>query len=582
MSPGSVLRRCVACGIRPIAWSRPRVDYCYHCLPGGPFQPPPCRSCGSPDYYSGGLCRACHHFGNLPGVRSCRDCLAWGTNRRFGWLCHGCRGWRVRFPAGTCIACGRSLAVNEMSACRLCWQQATVLYQASTRASIIAANRDGQQLFIANLARINPRRHEPLAAVPARQPAGDGRVVSRQSLHLAQQPIMFEAARDMKAGSRAGFREPADPALASYLMLAAADHASRFGWTVKTTGRCKHGIRIVLGLHDAAGLMVRASDVQALYQLDIPVRAVLDVCDEAGVLDDDRLPPVLAWFEDKIAGLPQPIVAELRVWLRVMRRGSATPPRRRPRSDITTRLNLYWALPAIHAWAEEGHQSLREISRDDIRNILPSSGNARATMGQGLRSIFTILKTEKIIFANPIARIPVGSTETTYPLPAKIAAVRKALESPNPAAALMAALLAFHGLQARELRNLKTTDIRDGRLYLGDRVIPLADPVRVRLTAYLDHRQRQWPRTANPHLLIHRNIAGTLKPYGSRWAQLLLGMSPRVIREDRILHEIHATGGDVRRVCEMFGYSVSGAMRYLNTLDPPGIEVSKAPKTGGT
>jgi hypothetical protein len=42
------------------------------------------------------------------------------------------------------------------------------------------------------------------------------------------------------------------------------------------------------------------------------------------------------------------------------------------------------------------------------------------------------------------------------------------------------------------------------------------------------------------------------------------------------------TGGDVRRVCEMFGYSVSGAMRYLNTLDPPGIDAGTPPKTGST
>ncbi len=57
-------------------------------------------------------------------------------------------------------------------------------------------------------------------------------------------------------------------------------------------------------------------------------------------------------------------------------------------------------------------------------------------------------------------------------------------------------------------------------------------------------------------------------------------MSPRVIREARILHEIHATGGDVRRACEMFGYSVSGAMRCLSTLDPPGTDAGAPPKAG--
>lgn len=52
-------------------------------------------------------------------------------------------------------------------------------------------------------------------------------------------------------------------------------------------------------------------------------------------------------------------------------------------------------------------------------------------------------------------------------------------------------------------------------------------------------------------------------------------MSPRVIREDRILHEFHATGAGIRRVCEMLGYTVSGAMCFLNRLDPPGVDLPK-------
>ena len=55
----------------------------------------------------------------------------------------------------------------------------------------------------------------------------------------------------------------------------------------------------------------------------------------------------------------------------------------------------------------------------------------------------------------------------------------------------------------------------------------------------------------------------------------MLPLPVRIIREDSILHEIHATGGDVRRVCDLFGLTVAGVMRYAATLDPPGLSQSQ-------
>ena len=31
---------CLGCRSNVVAWTKPRVDYCYQCLPGGPFPPP--------------------------------------------------------------------------------------------------------------------------------------------------------------------------------------------------------------------------------------------------------------------------------------------------------------------------------------------------------------------------------------------------------------------------------------------------------------------------------------------------------------------------------------------------------------
>jgi len=51
----------------------------------------------------------------------------------------------------------------------------------------------------------------------------------------------------------------------------------------------------------------------------------------------------------------------------------------------------------------------------------------------------------------------------------------------------------------------------------------------------------------------------------------VLGTAARVIRTDRILDEVIATGGDLRRICDLFGMSVAGAKRYTAVLDHPDL-----------
>jgi hypothetical protein len=151
--------------------------------------------------------------------------------------------------------------------------------------------------------------------------------------------------------------------------------------------------------------------------------------------------------------------------------------------------------------------------------------------------------------------------------------IREELHHPDPAVALAVSLIAFHALTKSEFRNLKLTDIVDGRLRIGDRDIPLAAPVRTRLAAWLDHRQRRWPNSANPHLLVSRRTAPRLVPVGHNFPWKGITLPPQALREDRILHEIHSTGGDVRRICDLFGLSVEGATRYLKTVEHPELTI---------
>ena len=46
-------------------------------------------------------------------------------------------------------------------------------------------------------------------------------------------------------------------------------------------------------------------------------------------------------------------------------------------------------------------------------------------------------------------------------------------------------------------------------------------------------------------------------------------LRPQALREDRILQEIQATGGDVRRICDLFGLTIGAALRYGLTLGHP-------------
>ncbi|MFF9803206.1 hypothetical protein ACF1G3_38195, partial [Streptomyces rochei] len=149
--------------------------------------------------------------------------------------------------------------------------------------------------------------------------------------------------------------------------------------------------------------------------------------------------------------------------------------------------------------------------------------------------------------------------------------LRLALQAADPARAVLAALIAFHGLPPRQLRTLPLIALRDGRLHLPGRTIVLADPVRTRLTTYLAHRNRRWPGTANPHLFLNHRTACLLKPVRADWITLTLGMSAQAVLEDRILYEALATRGDIRRLCDLFGLSVEGAQRYTDTLDQPAI-----------
>jgi len=129
---------------------------------------------------------------------------------------------------------------------------------------------------------------------------------------------------------------------------------------------------------------------------------------------------------------------------------------------------------------------------------------------------------------------------TNVPLSLDTAAIRGELNSPDPVIALAVALVGFHALTGKQVRELRLTDIVDGRMILGDRAIPLAAPVRTRLSAWLDHRNRTWPGSANPHLLINRRTAPRLVPVGRSYPWLDTTLRPRSLLQAALVDALKA------------------------------------------
>jgi hypothetical protein len=580
-------KTCQGCGLKPEAYHARR--FCYGCKPGTNGRPLPCRRCGaSGDYWAGRLCRRCHPAApQLPD--SCRDCLAWGATRTLKWLCAACVGWRHRHPdTGECISCRRDLSVNEYKACRLCWLQTFYFQaQAGLPRDVITANQGGQQLWLADMRgyrngyRPHPRRDysNPRHQIhpPGHLHGHDPRDEQHASLRAARlesdpdQLDLFAYDRVEATARRFGFGEPPSIRFAGMLDELVLDHAQRHGWSDKQTRTTRITLRVLQARHGILAGPINTSDVHGLKDLGLTIRLAMAVLADNDLLVDDRVPTLHTWFARQIQTLPEPMVSELRTWFNVLHHGSNTPPRSRPRHDVTIKTRTLWAMPTLRAWADAGHHSLREITRENILAVLPAEGTPRVTLGNALRSIFTTLKRHRVLFVNPMARMRIGNLERRIPMPIDTARVRAAFESADPATAAITTLIGIHGLRPGEACALLLTDVRDSRIRLADRTILLAPATKARLDAYLANRRQKWPGSINPHFLIHTRSATTVEQVKVPWLTDKLGMPANALRQDRILAEVYA-GGDLRQICEFFGVTIATAEHYASALTHPELD----------
>jgi hypothetical protein len=124
--------------------------------------------------------------------------------------------------------------------------------------------------------------------------------------------------------------------------------------------------------------------VAELDRISLAVQPILDILAAVDMLEDDREPAIFAWYHRQAAGLPEPMAEEMGVWFDVLHNGSTTPPRSHPMPPATVRLRISYVMPALKAWAGAGHESLREITRDDVQGLAPARGKPSRTGGTGL------------------------------------------------------------------------------------------------------------------------------------------------------------------------------------------------------
>jgi len=213
---------------------------------------------------------------------------------------------------------------------------------------------------------------------------------------------------------------PPDPALEAAFHQFVRDHAATHGWRNGYTATIQRAIRIMLGIQDTPGAPIRRSDIMLLTRIKHSAAAVAEVIAAAGMLEDDIEPPVVRWFHTKTAGLPAQMRHELAAWLEVMRNGSTTPPRSKPRADETIRAQLGFALPTLRAWAATVTRCARSAGPMCSPPCRPPADTRHH--GSGPASIFRILRVRKLVFTNPTFRIHVpprpwpSRRRSTWPL----------------------------------------------------------------------------------------------------------------------------------------------------------------------
>ena len=490
-------------------------------------------------------------------VGSCPDCLSWGASYGSQSYCRACYDFTRRYGRGQCAGCRRVIAVKK-GHCRLCWLQAGIA--AAGRRRLIAGDFAAAgywQLSLAGMSRLGgtgPARQAPPDG-PAPPAAASGWI--QLQLSAPGESLHFDK-RHWAASAITG------PALQQARRIAANLAAAR-GWNDRIITETSRALAVVLAGHQPGDMIAWSQLPAALHRRDLSITRTAEILALAGLLDDDRIPSFTSLAQPRLALLPAPMAADVRDWLRTRSQGG---PRSRPRDEHTVRMNLNRVHPLLLDWA--GHYAhLREVTAADVIAATgPLPPSLRRQTLTALRSLFGHAKKTGTIFRDPTRGVRDGQRPLILIQPLQPAEIDQAASAAvTPAARLAVALAAIHAARPKAIRELHLGDVDLGnrRLVIAGRPRPLDDLTTSLLLAWLQHRGRRWPGTANPHLIINQQTAMTTRAVSENWLTgSCRGLTATLerLRVDRQLEEALTCGADPLHLAAVFGIDDTTAIKY--------------------
>lgn len=493
---------------------------------------------------------------------SCLTCFAWGVLP--GRHCSACYSFVQNHPPGECAGCHRIVPLKK-DYCRLCWCQASL--DARGQVTVLAPYLQRvrrHQLFFAWMQK--PRQPGPRLGKRGRRPLRP-RPVPASALNPATgcvQLRLFDAPRDFTCFDRRQ-HGVLDNSWLLWVQHVARQLGEARGWTTWVARDVDRALVILLSGH-LEGERVRYSELfPALRAHGLSVERTVEVLNQVGLLDDDRVPAFEQWLDRKLADLALGIRRDTEAWIRLLRDGG---PRSRPRDINTIWAYLNEIRPILLDWSDR-YDHLREVTRDDLVAIADSlHGNKRHHTLSVLRSLFRHCRKTGTIFRDPAARIRIGRQPYGIVQPLQPAEVREAITAANtPAARLALALAAIHAARPKAIRELQLDDIDLGnrRLVIAGHARPLDELTRQAILCWLDYRRSRWPNTANPHLIVSQQSALETGPVSKVWiTNALRGLTATLerLRVDRQLEEALTHGPDPLHLSVVFGLDEKTAIRY--------------------
>jgi integrase len=350
------------------------------------------------------------------------------------------------------------------------------------------------------------------------------------------------------------------------------------GWAPATLARARRSLTMLLISHPTLthGAMDAVMDAAAVRSFligrHLVALRVLEFLADQGLVAVDGQAVLDGWLARQLAPLPESIQTEVGTWIDALRgRGPRTG---RPRQPSTIQGYVRALQRALADWSAR-YVSLRQVTTEDVTAQLALvSGPTRLLTLAAMRSLFTTLKARRVLFANPTAGL-LGRQATPTPAMGLDPAVRAGLLArlDRPDERLIVLLAGVHALRPAQIctLTLDAVDLATSTLQVDGRPRRLDTLTRQQARAWLQLRHQRWPGSANPYLLVNRSTAGGLQPVGRSYVQAVcqrLGVTAHDLRVDRLMAEVHATGGDAFKLTQLFGLSDPIAIRYCAELGP--------------